>query len=282
MKLEILIATNGFKGTWSSIEYGAWLAGVLETNLTLLGITENLNPAELDDHHPLEDLFAEAVEIFQSRGIKYNLEIQNGTVEEILPQKTRQGSYLTVVSPLGRPHLRRLLTGRSIRRLIEQIDDPILYVPEVRLPLKKALICIGGLGYEVTAEHIAMQMAMKSKAEITLLHIIPPMDLDYPTARAVRDSWQNLTQSDTPVGKSLRSTLEIAQADGLTAQVKTRRGNIVEEILSEIKEGNYDLLSMGSAYGGASLRQLYAPNITAEIAVSAQIPTLSAKYKRQE
>ncbi|MCC7118341.1 MAG: universal stress protein [Anaerolineales bacterium] len=283
MKLEILIATNGFKGTWDSIEYGAWLAETLETSVTLLGVTEDVNLAEADDdHHPLEDLFAEAVQVFQRRGLAYRLEIQTGNLEECLPKKAQAGNYLTVVGPLGRPPLRRLLTGRSIRHLLEQINTPILYVPECKLPLKKALICIGGLGHEVTAEHIAMQMALKSKAEITLLHIVPPMDLDYPTTRAVRENWQNLPQSDTLVGKSLKHTLEIAQADGLTAQVKTRRGNIVEEILAELKESQYDLLSMGSAYSGTALRQLYAPNVTAEITESARLPVLTARYKKSD
>ena len=146
----------------------------LEKKITLLGVTENLNPAAIDDHHPLEDVFARAVELFQQNGVDYNLEVQNGNAEDIIPRKAKQGDYIIVLGPLGRPQIRRMLTGRSIRHLMEEIEQPILYVPELKLPLKKFLICIGGLGYEVTAEHIAMQMAMKSRAEITLLHIVPP------------------------------------------------------------------------------------------------------------
>jgi len=171
------------------------------------------------------------------------------------------------------------LTGRSIRHLMEEIEQPILYVPESKLPLKKILICIGGLGYEVTAEHIAMQIAMKSRAEIILLHIVPPMDLDYPTARAVSKNWQTLSQTDTPIGRSLRQALEIANADGLTAKITARQGNVVEEILAEIKKENYDLLCMGSAYSANALRQLYAPNVTAEIAEAVTCPVLTARYK---
>jgi nucleotide-binding universal stress UspA family protein len=154
-------------------------------------------------------------------------------------------------------------------------------VPESKLPLKKILICIGGLGYEVTAEHIAMQMAMKSRAEITLLHIVPPIDMNYPTAKTVSTHWQNLAETDTPVGRSLRQALEIAKNDGLTASVKARQGNVVEEIMAEVKEGNYDLLCMGSMYSSTALRQLYAPNVTAEVANGTTCPVLSARYKRE-
>jgi len=282
MKTDLLIATNGFEGTWPSIEYGAWMASTIDAKVALLGVTEKPRPAAIDDHHPLEDIFARAVELFRQKGVEYSLEVQNGDAEEIIPRKARQGDFITVIGPLGRPQLKRLLTRRSIRSLLEQIETPILYVPEIKLPLKKLLICLGGLGYEVTAEHLAMRVAMKSRAEITLLHIVPPMDLDYPTARAERDHWQTLSETDTPVGRSLRQGLEIAKADGLSALVKARQGNVVEEILAELKEGNYDLLCMGSQYSASALRQLYAPNVTAEVAEAAAIPVLTARYKREE
>ncbi len=281
MKPDLLIATNGFKGTWPSIEYGAWLAATLDTKITLLGVTENLSPAAIDDHHPLEDVFARAVALFQKNGVDYTLEVQNGNAEDVIPRKAKQGNYIIVLGPLGRPQFRRMLTGRSIRHLMEEIEQPILYVPESKLPLKKILICIGGLGYEVTAEHIAMQMAMKSRAEITLLHIIPQIDLNYPTAKTVSANWQNLTETDTPIGRSLRQALEIAKNDGLTANVKARQGNVVEEIMAEVKEGNYDLLCMGSIYSTNALRQLYAPNVTAEVAEDGLCPILSARFKRE-
>jgi nucleotide-binding universal stress UspA family protein len=280
MTPNLLITTNGFKGTWPSIEYGTWLAATLETKITLLGVTENPSPAAIDDHHPLEDVFARAVELFQKNNVTYNLGIQNGNAEEIIPQKANQGNFITVLGPLGRPQFRRVLTGRSIRHLMEEIEQPILYVPKAILPLKKLLICIGGLGYEVTAEHIAMQIAMKSRAEVTLLHIIPPIDMNYPTAQTVSKNWQNLKETDTPIGRSLRQALEIAKNDGLTANIKARQGNVVEEILAEIKEGGYDLLCMGSVYSSNSLRQLYVPNVTAEIAESTNCPVLSARFKR--
>ncbi|MBE0682918.1 MAG: universal stress protein [Anaerolineales bacterium] len=281
MKPDLLIATNGFKGTWPSIEYGAWLAATINVKITLLGVTENLSPAAIDDHHPLEDVFARAVELFQKNGVSYNLEIRNGNAEEIIPRRVKQGEYITVIGPLGRPQIRRLFTGRSIRYLMEEIQQPILYVPAARLPLNKVLICIGGLGYEVNAEHIAMQMAMKSRAEITLLHIVPPIDMNYPTAKTVSENWQHLADTNTPVGRSLRQAMEIAKSDGLTANVKARQGNVVEEILAEVKEGDYDLLCMGSPYSSNALRQLYAPNVTAEIADNVNCPVLTARYKRE-
>jgi nucleotide-binding universal stress UspA family protein len=282
MKPDLLIATNGFKGTWPAIEYGAWLAQTLPARITLLGVTENLSPAAIDDHHPLEDVFARAVELFQQNGVEYSLEVENGHAEQIIPRRARERDFIAVLGPLGRPQIRHWLMRRSIHHLMEEIKGPILYVPAACLPMNKVLICIGGLGYEVTSEHLAMQMAVKSRAEITLLHVVPPVDLEYPTARVEREHWQELADTDTPVGRSLREAMEFAKANGLTAIARSRQGNVVEQILAEIRANHYDLISMGSAYSANPLRQLYTPNVTAEVTDAAVCPVLTARYRREE
>jgi nucleotide-binding universal stress UspA family protein len=278
MKTGLLIATNGFKGTWSAIEYGAWLAELMKANVTLLGVTEIVNPADIDDHHPLEDIFANAVELFQKKGLAYTLEVRKGPAEQVIPERANEADFLTVVSPLGRSRLRHLLTRSSFRVLMEEIRGPILYVPEIRLPLKNLLISAGGLGYEVDAENLALQVANFSRADVTLLHVIPPTDLDYPTTRRVLEHAGDLQDTDTGLGRSLRKGLEIARSAGLNAKLVTRQGHVVEQILAELKSGNYDMVCMGSRYSTLGLRQLYTPNVTAEVAESANCPLLTVRH----
>jgi len=281
MDSELLITTNGFKGTWFAIEYGAWLAEVMRMQVTLLGVNEIPNPAAIDDHHPLEDIFERAVSLFQEKDLSYSLEVRNGDVERVIPEKANSGSYIAVVSSFGRTQIRRLITGRSIHRLMERIQGPILYVPELRLPLKKILISAGGLGYEASAENLALQVASANQADVTILHVIPPTDLDYPTTRGLRGHTKDLAETNTLPGRSLRHALEIAQGAGLNARAIARHGIIVEEILNELSEGNYDMVCMGSSYSASTLRQYYAPNVTAEVAVSAHCPVLTARYLRR-
>jgi nucleotide-binding universal stress UspA family protein len=138
---------------------------------------------------------------------------------------------------------------------------------------------VGGLGYEVNAENLGLQIALRSQADVTLLHIVPPVGLDYPTARVASEHWRDLINTDTVLGRNLRKAVETVEAAGLIAKVEVRQGHVVEEIESALKAGNYDLLCMGSQYGGNPLRQLYAPNVTAEIAENARCPVLTARYK---
>lgn len=281
MSSDILIVTNGTKESFPAIEEGAWLAKTLGAAITLLGITERLNPAAIDDSHPLEDVFERAVGLFKAQGAGYRLEVRNGGAERIVPQEAKQNDSIVVLGPLGRPQIQRLMAGRSIRTFIEQIEQPLLYVPEARVPVKKILISVGGLGYDVNAEHIAMQIARKSGAEIVFLHIVPPIDLNYPTADTISKNWQHLTETDTPVGRNLRKSLETAGAAGVTASVKVRHGNVIEEILAESHNGNYDLLCMGSSYSVHSLRQMYSANVTAEIMERASCPVMTARFKTE-
>ena len=276
---ELLIATNGYKDTRQAVEYGAWFANAMRMKITLLGVTEKLNPAAIDDHHPLEDIFEEAVSLFKEKGVEYRLEVQNGDAEVVIPEKANSGDYITVVSPLGRPQIKRWLTGRSIRPLMEKISSPILYVPQVRLPLKNVMVCTGGLGYVEAAESLAMQISVVSQANVTILYVVPPADLDYPSTRDVRDHLDDLADTDTLPGRNLRKALAMAKNAGLNAKVVTRQGQIVDEILAEIKVGEYDLVCMGSPYSAHSLRQLYIPNVTAEVAEVVHCPVLTARFK---
>lgn len=279
MSSDILVVTNGTKESYPAVEQGAWLAEILGLPITLLGVTERSDPAAIDAIHPLEAVFEKAVGLFESRGAAYKLEVRNGSAEGVVPGEAKRLDSIVVLSRLGRPQIQRMISGRSIRAFIEEIEQPLLYVPEARLPVKKILISVGGLGYDVNAEHIAMQVAVKSAAEIVLLHIVPPMDLDYPTAKIVNENWQRLAETDTPVGRSLRESLENARAAGLAASLKVRRGNVIEEIIAETREGNYDLLCMGSSYSVHSLRQMVSVNVTEEIMERAQCPVMTARFR---
>jgi len=283
MKSEILVATNGFERTWPGIEYAAWLGKTMRLPVTLMGIIEEKQRPNIDEEiHPLDDLFGRAVALFQENKLKYHLEIREGIAEDVIPKKAKEGDFLTVLTPLGRPPLRRLLLRRSLHQLMADIEGPILYVPAACLPPSHMLVCLGGLGYGIAAENLGLDIATRVKAPVTLLHVVPPIDLDYPEARTVRENWEHLTDTDTLLGRTLQKGLNKARKAGLKAELKTRQGNVIEEILAELKDGDYDLVCMGSLYSAHGLRQMVAPNVTAEVAEVIGCPVLTVRYQPQE
>jgi nucleotide-binding universal stress UspA family protein len=278
MSTRILVCTNGFEGSWPAIEYAAWAAGTLETELVLLGIVEEAaQDAHVEMPH-LEGLLQRAVTLFEQRKIAYSVQHESGRAEDVIPRFAVGQDFITALGPLGRPRLQRFFLGRSIRGLLDAIATPILYVPRASLPLKRILICLGGLGYEITAEHLAVRLGVATRADATLLHVAPPVDLDYPTARAEKEHWRDLAHTDTLPGRNLRRALEGTQSAGLNAHLAMRQGNVVEEILAEIKTGGYDLVCMGSGHGGHALRHLYEANVTDEVAEQVECPLLTARH----
>ncbi len=278
MSDEFLICTNGQEASWPAIEYGSWVASSLGASVTLLGIAERLPADPIDAKYPLEDIFVRAVQLFEQHGLRYALDVENGEAEQIIPREAAKRGGIVVIGRLARPPLRRFFSGRSIRQLLPAISSPILYVPRSCLPLKKMLVCLGGLGYEFNAEQLAIRLGQTSRADVTLLHVAPPVDLDYPTARTEAQHWRDLEKTDSLTGRNVRHALEVAQAAGLTASIKARQGNVVEEILDEIRLGGYDLVCMGSPYSGHGLRHMYGPNVTDEVAERAFCPMLTARF----
>lgn len=280
MNSEILVTTNGFSRTWPGIEYAAWLAGLMHVPVTLIGIIEKKQRPNIDEEfHPLDDIFSRAVALFQEYKLEYYLEVYEGLAEDVIPRKAKEKDFLTVITPLGRPPLRRLLLRRSFHQLMADISGPILYVPSACIPPTHIIICRGGLEYGTTAENLGLEIASRLKAAITLLHVVPPIDLDYPESRTVRDNWDHLLDTDSLLGRTLRNALNEAQKMDLKAGFKIRQGNVIEEIVAELKAGDYDLVCMGSPYSGHGLRQFYAPNVTAEVAEVIGCPVLTVRFK---
>jgi nucleotide-binding universal stress UspA family protein len=277
MKADLHLFTNGSEENWPSIEYAAWIAGNMKTRITLTGILE---PAR--EEFLIEEMFSRAVSLFQGKGIDYSLELSNEQAEETIAKVSEQRPKdLLLFGPFGRPQLRRLVVGRSFRQIMARVRSAMLYVPVARLPLRKILICMGGLSYTLTVEHLGLRVAQMTGASVTLLTVVPPVDLDYPEARVIRENWQRLAETDTLPGKNLREGLSSAASMGVTASVRTRNGIIVEEILEEIKTGDYDLACMGSSYSAQGLRHLYTSNVTAEVAEAGLLPILTARYQKE-
>ena len=80
----------------------------------------------------------------------------------------------------------------------------------------------------------------------------------------------------------MRNALDKASEKNVQANLKLRQGNVIEEILAELREGDYDFVCMGSLYSAHGLRQLYAPNVTAEVAEVIGCPVLTVRHQLQE
>ncbi len=270
--LRLLLCTNGNENTRPALNYGVWMAGLLHSQVTLLGVIE-----ELADEKIVKKLLDDTEEKLKDNDIPYDIRLDYGRGSVVVAKHASTGPFLTILGPLGRPAWRRVIQGRSFRRVLEKVATPILYVRQVRPQLNKILLCLGGLEYSESVQQLCLYLAKISSASLTLLHVVEPVKLDYPISKEIHNHWQHILETDTPQGKTLRKAFEEAQSSGLPVQFKVRHGNPVHEILEEVKSGGYDLIGMGSPHSAHSLRHLYMPNVTAEVAEVTDCPVLSVR-----
>jgi nucleotide-binding universal stress UspA family protein len=272
-EFRLLLCTNGCETTRPSLAYGAWLASLLQAPVTLLGIVE-----QTSQQGSVQALTRQAATSLDESKTRYELVIDRGFAPDVIARyAARQEHSLVVVGPFGRPAWRRFMMGRSFRRLMARIQGPILYVPKEHLQLQRVLVCMGGLGYADSVIHLSVRLAGLTGAEVTLLHVVEPITLDYPTSHEIFEHLENIQETDTPQGRNLRAAMQLIHEAGLTARLKIRRGSVVNEITDEIASGHYDLVGMGSAYSAHSLRHLYLPNVTAEVGESVPCPILTVR-----
>ncbi len=274
---SLFVFTNGNKTTWPSIEFSAWVSSQLDTPLTLVGILE-----QRGENETVEEIFSRAVTLFQQKGVRYTLQLESGPAESVIPRKAADdAAEMVVTGPLGRPALRRFFAGRSFRHILAEVEKPLLYIPAAKIPVQKILVCLGGLGYGLTVEGLGVRLARSFGASLTLLTVVPPIDLDYPEARTIRQNWRNLAATDTLPGRTLRQAMETARQAQVKAKIITRQGDAIEEIRAEIRAGGYDMVCMGSPYSSKSLRQMATANVTADVAETAPCPILAARYLQE-
>jgi nucleotide-binding universal stress UspA family protein len=197
-----------------------------------------------------------------------------------LSQETSHEQTLIVLGPLGRSRLHRRLRGSSFRKLAHGIQAPLLYVKDNPERLGHILVCLGGLGYAHSAEQWALHLASRAGARLTLLHVVEPISYAYPTAMEIQDRPGEILKTDTPQGENLRTALEQADLARIETTFRERRGDIIHEIATEIAQGDYDLIAMGSPESSTSLRHRFKPNVTTTIAESTSLPVLAVRQSQ--
>ncbi len=271
-QIRILLCTNGSDLTRPALDYGIWLADLIKLPVVLLGVVEAPHFRQ-----QVEALIMETGSRLAALQISYQIAYDRGRGSMVIARYTRMSNFITVVGPLGRPAWRRVVQGRSFRRLLAKIETPIVYVPKARLPVNKILVCMGGLGYAQAVLQMVIFLAQAVGARITLLHVVEPVNLEYPISKLIDQNWDHILETDTPQGRNLQQAVKEVKMAGLECEFKVRHGSIVHEILDELHTGQYDLVGMGSHFGVHNLRQMFLPDVTAQVAEELNCPVITVR-----
>ena len=266
---SLLLCTNGAPEGVPALTYGTWLAGVVQLPVTVLAVVERET-----ERQAMEQVLSGVQLQLEAQGIAYSIVRREGRVREVLDEEAVPERHVVIIGPLGRPHWRHLIQGRSFRRLMPDLPVPLLYTSTAHTRLKRILVPTGALDYATSAECWALELARASGAAVTILHIVEAVRYHYPTSDQMEAHWKDLLKTDIPQARHLRALLEQAHALGVAATLQVLHGPVVHNVIAEARRGQFDLVVMGSKHSSHSLRRQYLPDVAAEVMSALVTPVL--------
>ena len=273
--MHILLCTDGTPISAPPVAFGSRLAILLQAQVTVLEAAARPD-REPGVSHPTTDRCASLI----AAGLGCQTIVRPGIPRQAIINLAVQEPYdLVVIGLLRRGNwLRRWLRGPSTRRVLQRVIAPVLVVPSDRPVLRRILLCSGDLWYPAETIQLVGQIAHAAGAEVTLLYVIPQPLLHYPILREIEDAWGALLQTDTLQGRNLKAGRDTLLDLGVETGISLRHGPVVEQIMAEIREGEYDLVALGSTYAARSLHRYFVRSITDLVVEQAGRPVLVVRH----
>jgi nucleotide-binding universal stress UspA family protein len=278
--MHILIASDGSEHAREAALYVAPFAKAAEAEVTLLGVVEGQMREEAFQH-TLETL---RKELEDSCDCRVTTRIRRGFVDDQILAETNEHFYhLAVIGSRGRHRLRLFAIGSTAQRLARHIKVPLLIVPPGHREIRRVLICTSGEKPGEVDAAVGGALAALVGAEVTALHVMSQIPI---SPRAKLDDLERdisaLIESGAREGRHLQRIMDILSSRGVRREwrrAKIRRGLVLDEILSEAREGNYDLIVIGAHQvppdkPWREVRQLLQEDIAAQILKHTRLPVL--------
>jgi nucleotide-binding universal stress UspA family protein len=272
--MKMLICTDGSTHATQAARFGLRLARHSGDAVQLLGVIEDDEGAERSIRNALAVLETELGSI----GVTVETKMRRGhAAEQILDEAAEWRADLIVIGQLGRRGLTRFVMGGTAARVVQYAPCSVLLVKGQRSDLQRILVCTAGGEPGLRDVKVAGQLAAQQQATVTVLHVMSQVALtekDYrPELEAAAG---DLIARRTPEGVHLETALNTLETWGVNGSAKVRHGLVVDEIVAETKDGNYDLLVIG-AHLAHGLSRWLLDDVTAHVLDETQAPVLVAR-----
>ena len=261
--MRLLLCTDGSPHGQAALRFGSLLARGSPEPTTLLGVAERP-----EDRAELERAIQQGQEWLAGAPEPHTrVRIGHGA-EEILEEAAAGDYDLVVVGTRGRHGITRFLLGSTAERIAHQADLPVLLVQGDVDAVERILACTAGGEPGLAAVELAGRVARLTGGRVTVLHVMSQLPVSPVPAHAgplqvmpqtpapceapeaqVRDldaTAEQLMSGDTWEGVHLREALSILTGLDVPGEARVRHGLVLDEIVDETHEGDYDLVVVGT------------------------------------
>jgi nucleotide-binding universal stress UspA family protein len=258
--MDVLICVACVLGAEPQLAFGNIFGSIDPTStVTLLHVLPRGG-----DRMAAERCLAEAREKLESGSVETRIR-EGDPASETLAEIDEGSHDLVILGPNEAPGLRRHFLGSVTTRVVRQAPCSVLVAKQARSRLKRILICSGGGEVAELVIEAGARLGHAVGAQATLLHVATPVPSMYTGLGEIDESLPQLLQTDTPIARNLRRGAEILGQHQVPAELKLRYGVVVDEIVRESREGEYDLVLMGAKRGLVRVKRLMLGAMTKEV-----------------
>ena len=275
--MRILICTEGSIQCEATLRFGAELAKVFSADTTLLGIAAKGQTGE-----QLRHVLDRTAQDLADWGLPVQVRLTTDHAEKVVTAELGRCAYdLVAVDALGGQRARHALLNLVAMRIVECSAGSVLVVKGGRSQLSRILICSSGTKYSRPSVQISSAIARAAGVQVTLLHVTEAMPIMYTGLKRMEETLTELLQTDTEQARELKWAVQLLRAEGGAAEVKLRRGMVADEILHEGRDGDYDLIVLGSSRSTRGLVRVLMGDVTRDVVSRAQRPVLVVRPPNQ-
>jgi nucleotide-binding universal stress UspA family protein len=230
------------------------------------------------DRHRADVTLTRAAQTLQSTLPRVQTRIRIGHPAEEIVREAEEGDYDLVIVG-GRQHHRlitRFLLGSTTVRVVEHAPCPVIIAKGKIGPVHHILLCDSGIEAPSLVSRFSAQLAdlIKGGEEVTVLHVMSQISAG-PGIRGqqLRADAEELIENQAPEGELLMQDVELLEGLKLHPHPKVRHGLVVDEIVAEASDGDYDLVVIG-AHQGEGWRRILLDDLAHEIICKLNRPVL--------
>ncbi|MEX2160620.1 MAG: universal stress protein [Anaerolineales bacterium] len=244
--MRILIATNDTSHSKVATQYGLMLAKRTGAKLTLMHVIRNLDERSIGNAR-----LKEQGKLARRLGLKADLILRTGLPAEQIIHYAHEGEEdLIVLGGGSRASLLRRTIAPTAERVVANAPCPVLIVRSSRRQALNFLILHSGQEGLATIERFLGHAGklIRKKCNVTLLHVMSQMGASYKVEDwELRAEADELIRKGTLEGKWLKQGMAVLKR-GRKVQIvpKVRHGLVIDEILKEVEQGDYDVVVLGS------------------------------------
>jgi nucleotide-binding universal stress UspA family protein len=273
--MNILICSDGTPASDGAAHLGGMLARATKAPVTLLGIVEN--PA---DDQPLRQALDRETDILRRTGVPYQTVVQSGEpTAQILGETSARKYDLIVIGSRRRNVSGGFWQSQRTYEIIKAVEPPVLIAMGPCEGISRILLCSGGKHFIDDALRLTGTLAAALHAEVTLLHVMAEPPAMYAHLIELEEDVDALLSSGSELGRNLVAEKKALEKLRVAVRVRVRHGFVVDQLLDEMREGNYDLIVSGSSRARGPLQHYIMGDVTQSILKSAECSVLVARYR---